>query len=151
MDDVAEIDADAEQHPPLSGNIEVALGHDLLDGDGAFDRAHRARELRHDPVARDVDDAAAVLGDERKDDRLVRFEIAHRRVFVAAHEARVAGDVRGQDRREPPLVNVEPLRPLGHDVFRATLGCGPSRKQPSGACPAAYAERARSRNWEDYL
>ena len=112
VDDVAEIDADAQQHPTLSGNIEVALRHDPLDRDGAFDRAHGARELRHDAVAGDIDDCAAVLGDERQDHRLVRFEIAHRLFFVAPHEARIAGDVRGQDGREPPFVNMEPLQPL---------------------------------------
>ena len=56
MDDVAEIDADAQQHPTLGGNVEVPLGHDLLDRDGAFDRPHRARELRYDPIAGDIDD-----------------------------------------------------------------------------------------------
>jgi hypothetical protein len=112
VEDVAEIDADAQQHPSFSGNVEVALRHDLLDGDGAFDGAHGAWELRHDAVAGDIDDASAVLGDEREDDRLMRFEFAHRLFFVAPHEARIAGDVRSQDRREPPLVNMEPLRPV---------------------------------------
>ena len=95
MDDVAEIDADAEQHPPFGGNLEIALGHDFLDGDGAFDRAYGARELRHDAVAGDIDNSSAVLGDERQNHRLVRFELAHRLFFVAPHEARVASDVRG--------------------------------------------------------
>jgi hypothetical protein len=95
MDDVAEIDADAQQHPMPRRNVKVAFRHDLLNGDGAFDRAHGAWELRHDPVAGDVDDASAVPGDERQDHRLVRFELAHRLFFVAPHEARVTGDVRG--------------------------------------------------------
>jgi hypothetical protein len=68
--------------------------------------------LRHDAVAGDIDNSSAVLGDERQDHRLVRFEIAHRLFFVAPHEARVASDIRGQDGRKAPLVNVELLRPL---------------------------------------
>jgi hypothetical protein len=39
----------------------------------AHSTAHCARKLRHDPVAGDIDDRAAVLGDERQDHRLVRF------------------------------------------------------------------------------
>jgi hypothetical protein len=112
MDDVAEIDANAEQHPTLGGNVEIALSHNLLNGDGAFDRAHGARELRDDAVAGDIDNSSAVLGDQRQDHRLVRFEVAHRLFFVAPHEARVAGDVRGQNGREAPFVSVEPLRRL---------------------------------------
>ena len=95
VDDVAKIDADAQQHSPVGGNVEIALSHDLLHGDGAFDRADGARELRHDSVARDVYDRAAVPGDQRQDHRLVRLEIAHRLFFVAPHEARVASDVGG--------------------------------------------------------
>jgi hypothetical protein len=117
VDDVAEIDADADQHPAVRWNIEVALGHNLLDGDGAFDCAHRAGELRHDAVAGNVNDGPVVLGNEWQDRRLVRFEIAHRLFFVAPHEARITGDVRGQDGREPPLVKMEPPRRFGHDAF----------------------------------
>jgi hypothetical protein len=63
-----------------------------------------------------------VLGDQRQDHRLVRFEVAHRLFFIAPHEARITGDVRGKDSREASLVNVESLRRLGHGVFQATLG-----------------------------
>jgi len=63
-----------------------------------------------------------VLGDERQDNRLVRFEVAHRLFFVAPHEARVTSDVRGEDSRKASLVNVEPLRRLGHGLLDATLG-----------------------------
>ena len=129
VDDVAEIDADAQQHPPVGGNVEVALGHDLLDGDGAFDRAHRARELRHDAVAGDIDNRSAVLGDQRQDHRLVRFEIAHRLFFVAPHEARVAGDVRGQDGREPPFVNAEPSGASDMACSKRRLAYGRGRTQ----------------------
>ncbi len=120
MDDVAEIDADAQQHLTLGGNVEIALRHDLLHGDGAFDRAHGAWELRHDPVACDVYDSAAVLGDGWEENRLVRFEIANRRFFVAPHEARITGNIRSQDGSETTLVNPEVFRRLGHGVFHAT-------------------------------
>ena len=121
MDDVAEVDADAQQHPPVGGNVEVALGHDLLHGDGAFDCAHGAWELRHNPVARDIDDASAMLGDHRKDCGVVRFEVAHRFFFIAAHQPRIAGDVRSQNGGEATLVGMEALLRLGPGVFHATL------------------------------
>ena len=150
VDDVAEIDADAQQHPTLRGNVEVALRHDLLDGDGAFDRAHGARELRHDSVACDVYDSAAVLRDEREDRRLVRFEIAHRRFFVAPHEARIAGDIRGQDGREPTLVDTEALQRIGHGVFHATLALR-AWKRPGRAWLTPYSGASSRLNGENYL
>jgi hypothetical protein len=61
----------------------------------AHSTAHGARELRHDAVAGDIDNSSALLGDQRQDHRLVRFEVANRLFFVAPHQARVAGDVRG--------------------------------------------------------
>ena len=111
---------------------------DLLDGDGAFDRPYGARKLRHDAVAGDIDNSSAVLSDERQDHRLVRFEVAHRLFFVAPHEARVASDVRGQNGREAPLVNVEPLRHLGHGVFHATRA---NWREPA---PTRYTLRPRN-------
>jgi hypothetical protein len=63
----------------------------------------------------------------------MRFELAHRLFFVAPHEARVAGDVRGQNGRKSPFVNVEPLRRLGHGVLYATLGLR-AWKNIGGAC-----------------
>jgi hypothetical protein len=58
-----------------------------MNGDRAFDRAHGARELRHDTVAGDIDYASALLGDKRQNHRVVRFEIAHRAYLIAPHEA----------------------------------------------------------------
>ena len=82
MDDVAEIDADAEQHPPFGGNSKLRSAM-IFWMATAHNRAYGARELRHDAVAGDIDNSSAVLGDERQNDRLVRFEFAHRLFFVA--------------------------------------------------------------------
>src|SRR5205823_9201140 len=46
IDDVPEIDADAELHAPIPRHIEVALRHDLLDGDGAFNRPDGTRDRK---------------------------------------------------------------------------------------------------------
>ena len=135
MDNVAEIDANADQHPTLGGNLEIALSHDLLDCDGAFDRPHGARKLRHDAVAGYIDNSSAVPYDGWEQDHLVRFEVAHRLFFVAPHQAGVASDVRGQNGREAPLVNVG-LRHLGHGVFHAVRA---NWREPA---PTRYTLRA---------
>ena len=135
MDNVAEIDANADQHPTLGGNLEIALSHDLLDGDGAFDRPHGARKLRHDAVAGYIDNSSAVPYDGWEQDHLVRFEVAHRLFFVAPHEARITGNIRSQDGSETTLVNPEALRRLGHGVFPcdARLLARSTREHSGGA------------------
>ena len=103
VDDIAEVDADAELHPTICFDGGVALGHRLLDGDRALDRVHDAGELGEDAVAGRVDDAAAVLGDHRQHDRLMRLEVADGTRLVSAHQRAVAGDVGGEDCGQPAL------------------------------------------------
>ena len=62
-DDVAEIDADAEDDalgPPAAPALR--RGHRLLDRDGALDGVDDAGELDQHAVAHQLDDAAAMLG-----------------------------------------------------------------------------------------
>ena len=76
--------ADAELHAaPVLRDVEGALCHDLLDGDGAFHGPHGARELRQNTVAGRVDDCAAELPDHRQHHGLMRLQIAHRRGLVS--------------------------------------------------------------------
>ena len=57
-----------------------------------------------DAVAHELDDAPAVLGDERLDELLaVRLEAVERAVLVALHQAGVADHVRRQDGGEPAV------------------------------------------------
>jgi hypothetical protein len=64
---------------------------DLDRGAHGVDRAH---EFRQQPIAHGLDDAAAELLDGGHDHGLVeRVEPGERRLLVAAHEARIAGDV----------------------------------------------------------
>jgi hypothetical protein len=52
VDDVTQVDADAEEHPALLRHVGVARGHDGLDRSRALRRAHHAREFGEDPHRR---------------------------------------------------------------------------------------------------
>ena len=102
--DVAEVDADAEADALGLGDARLPLGHAALDRDRAGDRVDGAGELAEDAVAHELDDAAAVLGDERLDELLaVGLEALEGALLVALHEARVADHVRRQDGGEPAV------------------------------------------------
>jgi hypothetical protein len=103
VDHVAQIDADAKEHAPRRGHVRIACSHDRLNLHRALCRADRARELGEDAVARRVDDAAAVLADQRQDHGLVTLEVADGRRLVLPHEPAVTGDVGSQDGGEPTL------------------------------------------------
>ena len=62
-DDVADIDADAENDPPIPWHCLVSADHAALDADGAADRVDYAGELDQHPVARCLHDAAVMPGD----------------------------------------------------------------------------------------
>ena len=83
-----------------SGVVGVAPGHQLLDGDCAFDRGDDGGKLEQEPVARRLDDAPAEARHDRPR-RLAMLSNAKRRPrLVLAHQARVADDVGGEDRGE---------------------------------------------------
>src|SRR5204863_335910 len=65
VDDVTQVDADAEPHAARLGHPLVACRHDGLDLDRALGRVDHARELGQDAVPRGVDDAAAVAANQR--------------------------------------------------------------------------------------
>ena len=64
-DHVTQVDADAEAQPRIFVGARLACGHAVLPGHRAGDSFHHAGELDQQPVAHELDDAAAVIGDER--------------------------------------------------------------------------------------
>ena len=93
-DDVADMDADAEQNPlvgrladrePVDPALELHRGPHRID---------RAGKLREEAVAGVLDDAAAMLGDHRQDGGQQRGHARMRRFFVEMHEPRITGDIR---------------------------------------------------------
>ena len=100
-DDVAQVDAYAEVHPFVIGQARVALGHHPLHLDGTGDRVDDAREFQQQAVAGGLDDAAAVGLDDGVGGGAVVLEARQRAGLVEPHQPAVAGDVGGDDRREP--------------------------------------------------
>ena len=79
----------------------VALGQAALQGHGAFDRIDDARELRQQPVAHQLEDAAVALLDLRLEQLLAAgFQALEGSRLVLLHQSRVADDVGGEDRRK---------------------------------------------------
>jgi hypothetical protein len=95
VDNIADVDTDAETDALGFRHITLALGHAVLDRDRAGDRVDGAGKLAEDAVAHELDDATTVLGDERLDKLLaVGLEAGEGALLVAPHQARVAHHVR---------------------------------------------------------
>ena len=97
---VAEVDADAVDDALGLGHVGVALGHQLLDGDRAFDGGDDGRKFQQQPVAHRLDDAPAELRHERPRRLAMLAHRARRPRLVLAHQAGIADDVDGHDRGE---------------------------------------------------
>ena len=98
--DVAQVDADAELHPPLGRQVGVASLQHLLDLDGRAHGAQSCRELRQEGVPGEIDEPPCALLHEQLDLLAVGGDGVDGRVRVRGDEARVAGHVRDQDRGE---------------------------------------------------
>ena len=103
-DHVAEIDADAEIDLLIVGQAGIARGHPALNFGSASHGIDDTGELDEQAVPHQLDDAALVLGDLGLDELGAMGTKAGERAFlVGAHEARVANDVRAEDRGESAL------------------------------------------------
>jgi hypothetical protein len=130
VDHVAQVDPDAEADAAFLADRLLTLLDAALNPDGALDGVDGAGELAEGTIARELDETAAVLGQERLDELLaVRLEPPERAGFVPLHQARVADHVRGEDRGEPavdtvrgdgaalrhdPILNLSPIWCPGH-------------------------------------
>ena len=97
-DDIAEVDPDPEADALRLGDVPLPLGHALLDRDRASDGIDDGGKLAQRAVAHELDDAPAVLGDERVDElAAVDLQALERAGLVAPHEPAVADHVGRQD------------------------------------------------------
>jgi hypothetical protein len=108
--DVADVDADAELHPPPRRPRPVQLRQRPLDPDRGPRRADRALEVGHEAVARDPERAAAEIGHDPADRAARLLELGQRPLVVLLHEARVARRVGGEDDGELALGRRRPRR-----------------------------------------
>src|SRR5438046_7655137 len=71
--------------------------HGLLQLDRALDCVHRAGILDEDPIAHELDDAAAMFGDDRLQDfPTSALELSLGASLVMVHQAAVAGHISSQ-------------------------------------------------------
>ena len=84
-EDVGQVDPDPEVDPLGPRHVTLALGDAALDGDRALDRIDHARELAQRVVAGEVDDPAAMLGDQRLEQlATARLEASERAGIVTS-------------------------------------------------------------------
>jgi hypothetical protein len=67
LDDVAQMNANAELNPPIFGHAGVAVDHVVLNRDRAAHRVDDAAELTNEPVAGALDGAPMMRSDRRID------------------------------------------------------------------------------------
>ena len=104
MDDVAEIEADAEADALGLRPIGVAVFRSLLKDDGAAHGVDDRGELYQHAVAGGLEDTAAVLGDQWIDEfAAIAFEQGEGSLLVRAHQPRLSDNVGAEDRRKPPF------------------------------------------------
>ena len=103
LDDVAEMDADAEHDAAVLRHAGVALDHGVLNLDRAAHGVDDAAELDDAAVAGALDDAPVMGGDGRIDQIAAQRAQARKdAILVRAREPAVADHVRAKDRRDFP-------------------------------------------------
>jgi hypothetical protein len=89
-DHVAEIDADAKPQAALLGEIQIAVGHRVLNFGRTAHRVDDTGKFRQHAVAGGLDDAAVILADLRFDHFVqMRLDTFMRAFFIHAHQARI--------------------------------------------------------------
>ena len=101
LDDVAQMNADAEFDLAIDRHAGVAFDHGVLHLDGAAHRIDHATELDESAVPGALDDAPVVHRDRRIDQIAAqRAQPSERAVLVGAGRAAESDHVGGQDRGE---------------------------------------------------
>ena len=125
LDDVADVNPDAEFDSAVLRHAGVALDEAVLNLDRAADRVHDAAKLDDASIAGAFDDTAVMSGDGRIDEVAAEPPQARKGpILVGAGEPAITDDIRNQDRRE--------LSGLAH---RAPLGAATLAEMPAPVCP----------------
>ena len=102
-DQVAKVQADAEHDGGVLGLVPVGLGHGLLELDGGAQSVHGAWELDQGAVAGQLDQPSAMASQNGLQPLgPMGFQPGKGAVLITAHQARVANDIRRQNRRQSP-------------------------------------------------
>ena len=104
-DQVAEMQAHAQEDGAVIGLVARGVLHGLLQFDGGGQRFDGGAELGQYAVARQLDDAAATPSHDRHDGLLADgAQASDRAAFVAAHEPGIAHHVGSEDRCQSALL-----------------------------------------------
>ena len=101
--DVANIDADAEQHPARLRQLVVGRGDLPLDLYGTADGIDDASELGEHAVACGIGNPAVEADDQVVGDRPMRRQRGESRLLVERHQAAVAFDIGCEDGDQPAI------------------------------------------------
>ena len=94
---VAHVDAHAELHGSIGGQVLIALRHHHLHRNRGLDGADDRGKLQQETVAGILHQAAAVIEDDRVDRGAMGLERGVRPRLVGPHHAGIAGDVSTDD------------------------------------------------------
>jgi hypothetical protein len=101
-DHIADMDANPEVDSSLRGLAVIASSHATLDRRGALDRIDHAAELDQQPVARQLENAAMMIGDDRLDQFFpMRTQPLKCAGLVATHQRAITGNIGNQNGGEP--------------------------------------------------
>jgi len=103
--DVAEIDANAKRDLAVRRDAGIAITHAFLHACRAAHGIDHAAEFDEKTVSHRLDDATAMLSDQRVDQLLaVRFQCNKSAALIVAHQAAIAGNVGRNDRCQASLL-----------------------------------------------
>jgi len=101
-DDIADIDADAEDDALVLGHARIAADHAALDYHCAPDRIDDTGKFDQRAVACGLDDTAAMTGNRPVNQRsAMGFQRLHGADLVRLHKPAVADDIGGENGRQP--------------------------------------------------
>jgi hypothetical protein len=101
---VAEVDTDAQAEALILGHHGLTFDELSLNEHRAAHRVDDARELAEDAVSHQLEDAAVMLVNERRDHHAMEdLQPSERSRLVAFHQRRVADEVGRQDCGQPPI------------------------------------------------
>ena len=153
-DDVADMDADAKCDAAILRHGRIGLRHGALNVERAAHRVDRAGEFDQHAVAGRLDDAAAMFGDFRIDQRAPAvLESRQSSLFVASHEPAVTDDVCRKNGCETALhagarhtsSSIETRTPAARRQLYLAAGRSGTRFAVSGLAPQGGKFRKQTR------
>ena len=97
---VAEMHANAHIHSAIVGDPGIAIRHQLLQRNRTLHRTDDRAEFDQCAVAGSLDDAPAMLGDQRGGGSAMFAQCLCRAGLICPHQPAVADDIGGEDCRE---------------------------------------------------